>query len=500
MGLMPHDSKRTNLLMAAAVLALGLLMIAFGERQTVNNGFGWDGIRYAAWAKDFYGAVVEPGVGDYYARRILPSLLVHAGMRLLSVPPENVNVFLAFSVYDMLMLALSAYLWGKVADEMEIPDVGKWFGFLFLFVSYANLKWNYYSPVWTDPTAMAQGFLAFYFYLKDRPLGLAFVIFLAGFTWPTSPMMFAPLLAFPRRSEEPRPVPRRLNLAVAAGAALLTGALLLYLTDDRLPERLQWLYRLLWVDTDVLYLSIAGVVAFVFLALRGALNDGRVLDPRAYFRYVSWGRVGLWVAAYAASALVRYSIWDGQYIAGAESPKIFVMLTLLSGVTEPLVFLIAHVVYFGPWFLLFVIFWRRFCRECSGLGLGFSLLLLANVFLSISSHSRWLINVLPAFLAVLIKCAWPVLARQNFWVWAALSLIFSRAWYVMNVEPFVDDGTMECLLRFPLQHQMMAIGTYMNGWPFVVQSGAVLLTGVMLYLWSRKVGAFATDDPARELP
>ncbi|HEX8499943.1 MAG TPA: hypothetical protein VF659_05070 [Pyrinomonadaceae bacterium] len=488
--------KNANVLMPAVVFAVGLALILFGERQTVNDGLGWDGTLYANWVRDTYNVLFVQGLEAYFTRRVLPSLVVRGGMELLSAPFTNRNIVLAYEVYNLVLLTASAHVWGRVADELKLEDRAKWFGFLFLFVNFTNLKWNFYAPVWTDPPAFTLGLLAFYFYLKDRPGWLALVVFLSGFTWPTGPLMFSLLLVFPRREGEPAPVPYRLNLVAAGAAALVTAAAVLRLTDARLPERVQWFYRLLWVDTDFARLSAAALVAYVFFAYRGVLADGRLFDPRHALRSVRWRRVPLVAAILAAQKLIQLAIWNGQDI-HVGSTKMFVMQTLLSGMTEPLIPVVAHPLWYGPWFLLLLLFWKPFCRACAGYGLGMSALLLVTVFVSICSQSRWTANVFPVFVAVLVRALWPVLKGQSLLLWAALCLVYSKVWLVMNTAPFVDDGTMEGLLSFPLQRQFMTFGTYMARETYFAQGAAVLLTGALLYFVVRRGRAAGV---AREAP
>ena len=477
-GLAPF--KNVNLLMPLVVLAVGVPLVLFGERQTVNDGLGWDGTFYANWVRDTYNVLFVQGLEAYFTRRILPSLIVRGGLELVSAPLTNPNIILAYEVYNLLLLTGSAYVWGRVADELKMEDRGKWFGFLFLFVNFTNLKWTFYAPVWVDPSAFALGLLAFYFYLRDKPWGLTLVILLSAFVWPTAPLMFSLLLVFPRREGEPRPVPYRLNLWAAAGVALLTAVAVFRLTDAQLPQRVQWFYRLLWVDTDFARLSAAALVAYVFFAYRGALADGRLLDPRYALRSIRWRWVLVVGAVLVAVKLAQLAIWNGQDI-HVGSTKMFVMQTLLSGLTEPLIPVVAHPLWYGPWFLLLLFFWKQFCRACHGYGLGMTALLLVTIFVSICSQSRWTANVFPVFAGVLVKALWPVLRGQSLLLWAALCLAYSKVWYVMNTVTFVDDGTMEGLLSFPMQHQFMTFGTYMARGTYAVQGAAVLLTLMLLY-------------------
>src|SRR5438309_7684741 len=94
--------RAVNLWMVSAMLLIGLANILWAERLTFNEGFGWDGTMYGGWVKDFYGSIFVRGVPEYYAQRILPSAIVHYGMRLFRVPLETKNIVHAFDVYNLL--------------------------------------------------------------------------------------------------------------------------------------------------------------------------------------------------------------------------------------------------------------------------------------------------------------------------------------------------------------------------------------------------------------
>src|SRR5712692_839709 len=200
----PGSLKSANHLMVGAMLVIGVANILWAEQLTVNGGFGWDGLWYSAWARDFYHNIFVVRVPEYYVQRILPSAIVHYGMRVLGVSRTDQNIILAFQVYNLLLLLLSVHIWGSIANRLRISNRGKWLGFCFLFLNYAILKNNFYHAVLTDTSAFTLGLLMFYFFLADNRVGLLAVILAGGFTWPTVPYMAALLYVFPRPKEEAR--------------------------------------------------------------------------------------------------------------------------------------------------------------------------------------------------------------------------------------------------------------------------------------------------------
>lgn len=486
-------SKNVNASMALLMLLISVANILWAERLTVGGGLGWDGVIYAGWVKDFYQTVIVHGVPDYYAQRILPSAVVHYAMRLLRVPLEDQNIILTFDIYNSLLLVASAYLWGLIADELSISGRGKWFGFCFIFLSHAILKNNFYSPVQTDMSAFTLGLLMFYFFLIESVAGLLAVILFGGFVWPTLPHMAALLCALPRRREasdagETSPRSRlaeRAGLLAAAAISLATLAALLYLTASHLQERIDYFPRILRVDRQLLYPSIVAVAVYLFFSLRAALSDRELFDPRRVLAAISWKRAGLALLFLLILKALRHAVWSGEVMQWGNT-KGFIMYTLLSALTEPFIFYVSHVVYFGPVVLLFLFFWRPFCESLREFGLGLRLLVVLNILLSINPQSRYEINTVTIFIIVLVKLLdGSFLRRQSLLLWVLLSLFYSKVWYVMNTGPQVDDGTMEVLLRFPLQHVFMNVGPWMSKQMYLVQGGVVLLTAGLLYLLVR---------------
>jgi len=474
--------------MLGLMLVIGLANIAWAERLTIHGGFGWDGVRYAQWARDFYDSVFVQGVPEYYARRILPSAVVHYGLRLFGVPLEDRNIVQGFDIYNLLLLLAAVGAWGGIADRLRMRNEGKWLGFCFLFVNYAILKNNVYHAVLTDTSAFTLGLLMVYFFLADRPIGLLTVIIAGAFTWPTLPYMAALLYVFPcprgPAASSPRPAPPRYNMHTWLAVSVCLLAALGYwqlLQPERFARFLLHLRRAVRLDMPLLYPSLALVIAYLFVGVRTAATDGRLFDLRSVMRALSWRRLAVAALALGLSRLVVARLANGEEI-GFES-RVFAAYTLLSAVAEPLIFLVAHTVYYGPAILLIVLLWRPFCESLGAFGVGLRIVIIANVILAINPQSRQQINAVTAFIVVL---TW-LLDRAGVtyhslpW-WALLCLVYSKVWYAINTAPMVDDGTMEILLRPPLQNYFMSSGSWMSHEMYLVQGGVVLVTGVLLYV------------------
>ena len=474
-----------NALMVVAMLVIGLANIAWAERLTFNNGLGWDGAVYASWVRDFYQSIFVRGVPDYYAHRILPSAIVHYCMRALGVPLADRNIILSFDIYNLSLLLLSTYLWGRIADKLQIRNQGKWLGFCFLFLNYAILKNNFYHSVLTDTSAFALGIIMFYCFITGNRIGLIAIMLAGGFTWPTVLPMAALLYVFPyqplRVKDESTAAPPRYKLRIvfASGVCIFVFIGYAYLLQ---PDRFaKWLQILGWglrVNTSVLYLSVLAVILYLFFSLLTAA-DRRLFDPAYILQAIRWKRVAVAVVAWAIVKLAVGQLASGEVISWDVNG--FVVQTFLSSVTEPSIFLVAHVIYYGPAILLLVFLWNPFCRSIVDFGPGLRLFMILNVILSINPQSRYQINIVTTFIIVLVR----MLDRRGLQYlstpfWALLCLFYSKFWYIFNSGPQVYDG-MESLLRFPLQHYFMNSGPWMSHEMYLVQGGVVALTAIMLY-------------------
>jgi hypothetical protein len=485
---------RTNLLMVVVMLVVGIANLRWAEKLPVGDGFGWDGVNYAAWARDFYKSVFVDKVEDYYVQRVAPSAAVHYGARTVLWPfyshdesvrilHDNKNLLFSFGVYNLVLIVLAVYLWGLIADSLKISTRGKWFGFCFLFVNYAILKGNFYTPVSTDISGFVLGLLMFYFFLTRKSWGLLAVMLIGGFTWPTIPAMAALLLVLPRSDEQESMVPlspaaRKFVLFFPVFACALVFAYLMWNGVFRGWDK----SGMVRIDFPLLYWSMAAVMVYLFFGFRAALTDGRLFDVGYILRAVRWKWV---IASMLILLLLRWSV---HILAGPVPSswtfKAFVISLFASSAMEPFMFVVAHAVYFGPAILLVVIFWRRFCQETGRYGIGFRLFVILNLLLSIGPQSRYQIPALGVFVAILIMVLdreW--LPRWSFPLWLLLSVFYSKVWYTFNTSPMNPDGTMARFHTFPLQHFFMNSGPWMSHAMFIVQGSVVFLTIIVLY-WS----------------
>ena len=472
------------------ILGFGLAHAVWGEIIPINNGQGWDGKAYAAWAKDFKGQILGAGVSEYYAQRIVPSAIVHAGLRATAQPLDDAHVVGGFQVYNLILLLIATVTWLLIARKLQFSPAGTWLGFFCLFVNYPILKNNFYDPVLTDTSAFTLGLLLFYFFLVEEWSGFLAIMVGGAFTWPTLVYEGLLLYLFPAR---PHVVPTPAVSAfvskyhIPTVVALLATLLIVFAMENILfpqgylaaPVSSNALNQI-HPDSALIQLSLLGATYYLFFSLRGALNDSRLFDPGYLLRAVVWKRLAPLGLLLVTIKGILSTLGNGS--SAGNTTDLLVHYTLLTALVEPLIFLVAHIVYYGPAVLLLLFFWPQICRLLLSYPLGVRLLVILGLVLGLNSESRFLINILPIFIVLLVQVVESLHWTFNKYViWGGLALFASKVWYPINTAPLVYDGTYDVLRRFPLQGYFMNYGPWMSAQMYWVQGTAILGAALLVY-------------------
>src|SRR5262249_55810085 len=150
-----------------------------------KNGLGDDGPHYAECAKDFVGTALSKRIDSYFIQRTLPSFFVWLVLTIAKVEKSDANMIRAFEWMNIVVVALSAYLWCKVARKLAISSSMRWFGTLVLFGSFAIIKWTTWVVVMTDTWGFALGMLLLWCYLRRQFVTAVFTTIAGAFAWPT---------------------------------------------------------------------------------------------------------------------------------------------------------------------------------------------------------------------------------------------------------------------------------------------------------------------------
>jgi hypothetical protein len=454
-----------------------------GERVTVNNGLGWDGIFIAQLTQNF-GSYFH-NISHYYSGRVFPSLVVSLFAKLFFYSLNSPqNIISAFYLYDMLIILLGIYFFYCVAKFQQWSFPSFLIGFTALFCNFAILKAMPYHPNLTDYTALTIGLAILYFYLRNNLIGLLATTFIGAFTFPSILLSNSLLILFPIKSAPSAKnisipiLPQFLKIKPLWLATILSGLLsvliILYallgpFTGENLSFAIATHYRTLLANYNqtVTLVIISAVALFIYLSalMQPFIKDRISLSTnvtRVFYIIIITYLITLIKTKYLINpnSLGGLTIW--QYLRNV----------MLEAVSYPIIFLVAHFVYFGPPILIMIFLWRKMAEISYEIGFGLFLFTLLYGWLSIGSESRQLINALPVFVFLLcqgldnlkisLKFAYSVLV---------ISLIVSKFWLPLNffawptkLEVFGGDA-----LNFPQQLLFMNFGPTMAPKTYLIQ-------------------------------
>lgn len=472
----PGRMLPTTLAMVLIVLGFGLAAFVWGPIIPANGGYGWDGAVYGIITRDFHEAVFVKRVDAYRVQRVLPCGVVHYGLRLLGMPLDDAHIQRGFQVYNLAILLAGVFLWGAASRRMRLSKPATWVGFIGIFGNFAVMRMTFYYPVLTDTTAFALGLAALYAFVAERRAFLWLVGLAGAFSWPlVAPMvlllLFFPVSAARRATSDGR---KPLLVTVLPAASVLVFTLIRYAKGKIADNTVEpW--------DDALPLSLALVFTYLLFATRGLFDRGTLR------RLLTFRKETRWSAAVAAVALVLAIVLVKRFVfvpgpAPGYTPKMFLTTTALLSVAKPAIFLVAHVVYFGPIVALAMLYWPRVCERARSYGLGAVGVIFAMLLLSITSESRHLLNFLPLAVAFTVASLDSAFKPHHVWLFAALGLLTSKCWFPMG-QPFVGfwpPGSQQYFLDN--QHYFMSQGPWMSDGSYFLQAAATLLVFLVVGL------------------
>jgi hypothetical protein len=480
---------------------IALLGVCFAEKIPVNNGLGWDGLVYGKLAQEGLGQFTENPLDAYTVRRVLPSIVVHAGLQLGRFSLSDANVIVGFGLLNIFCLTGIAWYWTKIAGLLGIGSRGKWIGFCALILNFAVVKHTSYYPVLTDVPAYAIGCGMLYCYLKRSEKGLFLLTALGAFVWPLLLLQGALLLAFPRSGvgfdeapEERQPSHHQSRHSNYWIAALLTYYALLTInwSIDHANLPIPG-----YIDPvrSVLPLSFIVVAVYLFFGLLRLVDLHQMVAETRILVVRDWRRL-LTIVALLATVQIVYSLM--ATIPGQSNGLLYLLRLAIKSVYRPGIFLVGHAVYFGPIVLMIMLLWSEIAETVKRVGFGLSVVVLLSLGQGLDGESRHLIHAFPLIVpfAVLAieRLNW---SRGRCLVFALLSAFASKFWFVINSA---NMETQTNLLEFPLQAYAMNYGVFMNTQTYLIQGFVTAASAALLYGLTRPAAGSAPVSDGAVLP
>lgn len=409
--------------------ALFLVLTFYGEKIQINDGLGYDGTEYARIAGNFQELFLKREITPYRLFRVFPSAAVHYGIKLLRFPLSNANILRGFEIYHFIMLLISLFIWSRISDAIGLSEKNRWFSHVLLFGSFAVLKMNFYYPVLTDTTAFTLGLALLYFYITENTAGILIMLFVSFFTWPVAALNAVILFVFPKRLSVARAPAKSAAKTIAALACVLYVVFFSYF------HFFSEYSGGIAISMKLLPLSILCILIYIYMIVYFLLKNISISRVFLSENYLFIKRAAIIFVLFAALKSV-HAFFSLPHSDGNAVYSIILYRIFVTPAIRPAVFLLAHVIYFGPAVIIATVFFDKIAKIAQGYGIGLITLLIANLSFAIFAESRSGINIVPfvVFVVVLFlkDIKWDNKAYLFFTV---ISLILSKAWLKLNTNP-----------------------------------------------------------------
>jgi hypothetical protein len=452
-----------RIVMPLIVLAYDLGYLAWGEKVSHQGGFGWDGIRFAAWAKDFHKLVLVDRVNHYYLQKSLPSAVVHYGMRAVGATFTDAHVILGFTILDIASWTLTAVIWTRIAKMLDLSRPAAWLGFVVLFLNHAAMKHYLYNTVLVDSMGLLIAALMLHAHLARRPWLILPLAFIGGFVVPgLLPLLGGLFLLFERREMRVTVRPTiGLVIALSGAFAVVWAAFGIwdvgYWIGNGAEQVVAGLVPLSLVGLAVVLTMLCAPLASHWPSIR---DFGRAFQLR-------W-TLGLVLVTVAIGRVVdHYKNTVTDVTADAHYRTV-----LLLAIAKPLVFVVAHTAFLGPAMLLCLVMRKELGRAMWKLGPSMALVTAAGFVLATDSESRHILFFMPV-LATGLAMAFDALGgahRRGFVLFVAvLALFLSKAWLPHETPPLAQN----------FERLFMSLGPWMTLSAYGMQGAATVVAGIL---------------------
>lgn len=474
-NLLPIKLNNTVLITSLSFLIFYSIGYYFwGERIPVGNGYGWDGLVYAAYVQQFW-LYISQTHDIYHVNRILPSFIIYLALKILHLNMHSpIIVVNSFIIFNSLLFIASCLLWFKICCVKQFKTTTYWIGFISLFINFLYLKHNFYDPVLTDTAAIFLGMLALYFYVKKNYLLLTLTLIPAYFTWPISIVFFCPLILF---TQGIKPA-STFSLFERVFALLVTSAFIgicIYLTY--IVGNMRIISNGVKIYYPLLPFSIFIAAYFIYTVL---INSRLAISFINLFK-LNYRNLGYLIFSCIFSFILFH--WLAHHLPNYATAKpLFTIqdlftVSILGAIAKPGLFFISHFAFWGPAVILMMCYLKEMAQQSGQDSIGLMIFMLITIVLALNSQTRQLSFNYP-FIIYLLCCVMDnkFITKQSILYYLIAGLVASKVYYYINSTPLTGS-----ILDFPYQRFMMNSGTYMNWGGYFVNIGLFIVAIVLCY-------------------
>ncbi len=477
---------------AAPFVLLSLFLVwyyHFGQRIAANDGLGYDGVLYGRLAQDFMKPFEEATIADYHVTRTLPSLVIFVSTKASGAALRSISdIYTAFYVYNSVLLILGLLVWVMISRLLAYNYWTYIIGVWALVGNCQNLKIMPYYPTLTDTSAWLLGILAVYGCLAGRKVILLACLPFTYFTWPIGCGITLVLLAFSFHRGD------WLRVSMAERSVLVfTGVVAAFCAYCYVAYYIGIAHGRYTLGEPVFLAGLAIALAYIAYVIYASALQRPAVALRVFD-----------VKALAAGLLVMFLCGLlKDYIVEAYGLSIhplsfvrYVADIFRFSVKKPGVFLMSHIAYLGPVWLVCVVLLRRGFFGFSKHGAGTYGALIIVLFFALDAQSRRLIFFYPAVVVFACSAMRGAIDAKRFSGWFAVASLVSIVPWLRGGEPTLiyfplnaAEAGLEPTGDFSIQLYSMGYGTNVSwaGYGVGLGVGVVVTVIVLRGMWLARI-------------
>ncbi len=452
----------------------------YAEQIPVNNGMGWDGKHYANLSINFDSLAAHQEIDSYQYQRILTPALIHYSCKMIHYKLTPDNIVSVFALYNFILLLGCCFIFFSISNYLKLKTSIECIGFASLFFNYFVLKNTPYYPVLTDITAFFAGMCLTLFFIKNAPKFMGYVIAIGHFCFPLFLLSSAPLFLNIRKIHFPYFSIIKWIILIITATLLLGFAFILFYPEQLLPQ-----YTLA-LNNYALSLSIFLIVVYIWRSIDPFHIENSSLTT---FNWLPFTLKVLGITLfYTISVLAIKQISIPETI---FTPKVFLFNLLQQAIDNPLVSLVAHIVYLGPAILIIIWKYPFLIKTIQSYGDSAIVYFLIAILLSIGSETRQFIHFYPFLIIMLLITLnqFTINIKQSV-MFVLLSIFVSQFWLTINTQGIFAQYD---YAHFPDQRYFMHHGPFMSDISYLVNLAIVLAEGSIVYVLLRKSTHIANE-------
>lgn len=451
-----------------------LILLIYGfyfERIQTLDGFGYDGLFYGDYTKNFIEYIKNRYIDSYHFQRVGIPCIIHYAFLFLKIDFTNPNIIHAFSFVNLSFIFLAVVYYFLISKILMLPKNVEIIGFASLFYCFPVLKLCVYYPILMDIPAFGLSVILVYHYLKRNIVWYFLLLLIGSFVYPTF-ILFSVLFFFKKQdfnlitNELPKTKEilfKRINIShfsICFSFPILLCVIYFVLFWRGSFDLMAVSYNARPYTTVLIWVSF-----FIALGYLTYLN----YFPKSVFNFKRiFKSVNILGVILASGLIVLINTIVNYYSSKGEQAftlQSYLYNIIYQGVKNPFNFMVAHIFYFGIAPLLSFFLIKDLKKEIINFGFGMILFFNLCVFFSIGSESRQLINYYPFFVLLFI------LVLNKYWkvsltftiAYTVICLALSHFWYKINTATNLSNELVNLHpFEFPDQRYFMFQGPWVS--------------------------------------